>query len=69
MSDLTSLDAIGLFRALAVRDLSCVDVMTAYLDRIERFNPAINAIVSLRDADVLMAEAQVADRELDAGLG
>ncbi len=61
MNDPTSLDAIGLFRALAVRDLSCADVMSAYLDRIEAVNPAINAIVSLRPRDELLAEARAAD--------
>jgi amidase len=61
MSDLTSLDAIGLFRALAVRDLSCVDVMTAYLDRIDAINPAINAVISMRPRDELLAEARAAD--------
>jgi len=61
MNDLTSLDATGLFRALAVRDLSCVDVMTACLDRIEAINPSINAIVSLRPREELLAEARAAD--------
>lgn len=41
--------------------------MQAFLDRIAKVNPAINAIVSLRDADALTAEAEAADRELDAG--
>jgi amidase len=41
--------------------------MSAYLDRIERYNPVYNAIVSLRERDELMAEAAAADRELDAG--
>jgi amidase len=41
--------------------------MAAYLDRIERYNPVYNAIVSLRERDELLEEARVADRELDAG--
>ena len=35
--------------------------MAAFLDRIERINPAINAIVSLRPRDELLAEARAAD--------
>ena len=35
--------------------------MTSYLDRIDAVNPSINAIVSLRARDDLMAEARVAD--------
>ena len=37
--------------------------MAATLDRIERVNPAINAIVSLRPRAALMAEARAAERE------
>ena len=47
-SDIAALDAVDLAGAIAARRLSCVEVMTAYLDRIERINPAINAIVSSR---------------------
>ena len=43
---------------MAAREISCVEVMTAFLDRIERINPAINAIVSLRPRHELLAEAQ-----------
>lgn len=42
--------------------------MRDHLDRIERLNPVINAIVNLRDADALLAEAGAADRELASGL-
>ena len=39
------------------REVSCREVMAAYLDRIDERNPAVNAIVSLRDRDELLAEA------------
>lgn len=55
--DLTTLGAAALSDAIHARDLSCREVMAAFLDRIERRNPALTAIVSLRDADELMAEA------------
>jgi amidase len=67
LSIVTSLSATELSAAIHAHRLSCRAVMRAFLDRIEAVNPAINAIVSLRDADALMAEAAAADRELDAG--
>jgi amidase len=41
--------------------------MAAFLTRITRVNPAVNAIVSLRDADDLMAEARAADDAQHSG--
>ena len=49
------------------REVSCVDVMTAYLAQIERYNPVLNAIVALRDREELLAEARQRDDELAAG--
>ena len=43
------------------REVSCVDVMTAYLAQIERYNPVLNAIVALRDREELLAEARQRD--------
>ncbi len=61
MTDLTALDAEALSRAIAAREISCVEVMAAFLDRIDRLNPAVNAIVSLRPRAELLAEAKAAD--------
>ncbi len=55
------MSAQALSEALARRDLSSAEVMAAFLDRIEAANPALNAIVALRDRDRLMAEAREAD--------
>jgi len=41
--------------------------MTAFLDRIDRYNGVYNAIVALADRDELMCEAATADRELAQG--
>lgn len=60
-------DASELSRAIHARQVSCEDVMQAYLAQIQRFNPGVNALVSLRDADEVMAEARACDRELDQG--
>ncbi len=62
MADITDLDAVSLSEAIAARRISCVETMTAFLDRIDRVNPSINAIVSLRPRDELLAEAKAADQ-------
>ncbi len=61
MSELTELDALDLSAAMAAGRVSAVEVMAAYLDRIERLNPSLNAIVSLRPRAALEAEARAAD--------
>ena len=43
------------------------ELMAATLDRIAAVNPALNAIVALRDADALMAEARAADDAVARG--
>ena len=53
--EIVMLDAIALARAIASRQLSCVEVMNAYLDHIERLNPVGNAIVSMRPRGELIA--------------
>jgi amidase len=42
--------------------------MAAYLEHIERLNPPINALVSLREPEVLLREAQTADDSLGRGV-
>jgi ureidomalonase len=64
---IVSFDAAALSDSIRRRELSCVEVMSAYLDQIARFNPVVNAIVSLRDRDLLLAEAAERDRQLDRG--
>ncbi len=67
MQDITDLSALALSAAIAERRLDCRSVMAAYLARIDAINPRINAIVSLRPAEELLAEADEADRALAAG--
>jgi len=67
LQDITALSALALSAAIAERRLTCRNVMAAYLDRIAAINPRINAIVSLRPAEELLAEAEEADRALSAG--
>ncbi|HEY5209264.1 MAG TPA: amidase [Stellaceae bacterium] len=66
-TDITALDAVALSDVIHRRALSCVEVMGAYLDRIERLNPAVNAIVSLRDRAPLLAEARTHDEQVARG--
>lgn len=66
-SDLTSLSAAQLSSAIRSGQVSCVETMQAYLDRIEIFNPVHNAIVSMLDADTCLGEARLADEELARG--
>jgi len=67
MGEVTELSADALSRRVARGELSCVEVMAAYLDRIEEVNPKLNAIVSLRPRPELMAEAARADDTPRAG--
>ena len=66
-ADLTSMSASVLSAAIRQQHVSCKEVMQAYLGRIHKHNPVYNAIVSLRDDDELIAEAEAADRDLAQG--
>ena len=66
-SNIVMMDAHELSQAIAAKRVSSAEVMSAYLDHIERFNPKVNAIVSLRDPDVLLKEARDRDAELARG--
>jgi amidase len=65
--DIVMMDARMLAAAIAAKKLSCVEVMTAYLDHIARFNPKVNAIVALQDRDHLLAQAREHDAMLAKG--
>ena len=58
---LTELSASELARLVAAREVKPSEVIAAHLKRIAAVNGAVNAVVSLRDEDVLMAEARAAD--------
>jgi amidase len=65
--DILSMDARAQSAALGSGDLSAEELMEATLVRIADVNPAVNAIVSLRDGDRLMAEARDADNAPRSG--
>ncbi len=66
-SDLVMLDAATLCTAIRTRRVSCVEVMTAYLDHIERLNPKVNAIVALQDRASLLAQSEERDGQIAHG--
>jgi amidase len=65
--ELVRMDALDLARAIRTKRVSCREVMTAYLDHIDRFNPKVNAMVSLQSRESLLQQAEQRDRELAQG--
>lgn len=66
MNDIALRSATELSGMLHGRKISSVELLRHYLARVERLNPALNAIVYM-DADAAMARAKEADLALAAG--
>jgi amidase len=66
-SDIVMMDAVTLAGAIRARQVSCAEVMTAYLDHIATFNPQVNAIVALQDRAGLLVQARERDGQLARG--
>jgi amidase len=66
-SDIVMMDAACLESVIHMRKASCVEVMSAYLDHIEKLNAKVNAIVALQDRSQLLAQARERDDELARG--
>ena len=62
--DITAMSAIELSNAIQNRQVSCMEVMSAYLERIHKYNPVYNAIINMPDDDELLAGAREADEAL-----
>lgn len=56
-----------LTRALAARELSSRELVSAYLDRIAAVNPTLNAFISVAERDNALAAADAADAARAAG--
>lgn len=67
VNDIVAMDAVRLSAAIKHRQVSCREVMQAYLTHISRVNPKVNAIVSLQDEQMLLAQADERDRQLGQG--
>jgi amidase len=68
MSDLCLLSARELIRLMRTRHVSAREVMAAHLDRINRINPAVNAIVARRSDEECLQLADRADAQLASGV-
>jgi len=66
-SGIVMMDAVTLADAIGARQISCVEVMTAYLDHIDKINPRVNAIVALLDRTALLAQSAERDRDVARG--
>ena len=67
VADITDYSADQLSRAIHARQVSCREVMQAYLRRIAAVNPHVNAIVSLQHEPHLLAQADARDAQLARG--
>jgi amidase len=61
------MDAVALSQAIRSRQVSCAEVMEAFLAQVERFNPKVNAIVALQDREDLTRQAKARDDQLTRG--
>lgn len=66
-TDVVMMDALELSRAIHTKQVSCHEVMAAYLDHISRLNPKVNAIVSLQEPGSLLKQAAERDAQLARG--
>jgi amidase len=66
-AELVELGAVELAGRIAAREVSCVEVMATYLDRIDALNPQVNAIIARPDRAEPMAEAGDRDRAIEEG--
>ncbi len=69
MKDLLELTLLELTERLANRETSPVELMEATLTRIDETHDALNAVVSLRDSEDLLAEARTAEEKIGRGEG
>ena len=62
-----NMSALDLSKAIHSKQVSCREVMLAYLKQIEKHNPASNAIVSLAPQEAILAQADERDAQLARG--
>ena len=67
MIDTSGLSAERCVELLDAREVSCRDLVTAYLDRIDRENPALHAFLRTR-REAALSEADARDRDGRSGL-
>ena len=62
-----NMSALALSKAIHNKQVSCREVMQAYLNQIEKHNPGSNAIVSLAPQEDILAQAEERDAQLARG--
>ncbi len=67
LSPIVTKNAVELSNLIRSKLVSCREVMTAYLDQIDRLNPKVNAIVSLQNREGLLHQADECDQQLARG--
>ena len=67
MTSITDLSAHALSQLIATRDVSCLEVMQVFLERINALNPYLNALVNLASEERCLSFATAADSALAAG--
>ena len=66
-TDITGLSALELSMGIKTKQFSCYEVMQAYLNRIKKYNPTYNAIISMASNEILFNHAKEADKALSKG--
>ena len=66
-AQITDFNALDLSNAIRSKEVSCVEVMEAYLKHIHQYNPIYNAIISMAPDEELMIQARDADQALAKG--
>lgn len=66
-SHIVDYTATGLSRAIHAREVSCTEVLDAYLAQVDRLNPVVNALVAMVDRNALHAQASERDAQLARG--
>eukprot|EP00934_Nitzschia_sp_Nitz4_P007904 Nitzschia sp. Nitz4//NODE_293_length_29386_cov_71.949235//27056//28558//NITZ4_additional_000041-RA//-1//CDS//3329531845//7894//frame0 len=61
-TDILSLDALALSKAIQTQQVTCENLMEQTLARIESVNPKCNAIIMLQDKEELLEQARQADQ-------
>lgn len=67
VSQIVQANAVELAQGIQSRQWSCREVMQSYLQHIDRFNPRVNAIVSMVEPELLLAQADERDVQLSKG--
>ncbi len=67
LPELLEMDAVTLGKRVKAKEVSCREVMDAFLNHIERINPVVNAIVSLQDRETLLRQSDERDAQLARG--